>query len=488
MSTDAPAADADDTGGGEEPTETAGTGSSVAYRGVDAAAFRGERRRPPEADEPPVVGKALQLLRDTKGFYDEVGFGYDADVVAYSVNLTDAVMLTHPEYVQQVLVEDAPRYRKGDVLSRAFEGFAEEGLVASEGEQWARDRALVQPAFYRERVETYADAMVDEAVHAADEWTGAGAVRVDAASKELTLRIIARTMFGTDLTGRGAVIRDAAEAILARTNPTNPSSFLPVWVPTPANRRFVRAMGDLKDAMTEMVAERRRSDDAGEDLLSILVDAEYDDGTTMDRDTLQDHLVTFVFAGHETSALLLTWALWSLATHPEAQSTLQRALDDTLADHPDGRPTAAAVRDCRALQNVVDETLRRYPPAYNMFREPTEDVEIGPYEVPEGTTVTTPQWVVHRDPRWYDDPEAWDPGRWTPAMREALPEYAHYPFGGGPRSCIGNRFATLEAKLVLATLLSRFDVDAETEDVGVSFSATLQPDHPVYLTFTERER
>jgi len=425
----------------------------------------------------------VQLMRHTNEFYEEVGYGYDADVVAYSVNRTDAVMATHPAYVQQVLVEDDAAFRKGTVLSRAFDGLAPNGLVASEGEEWARDRALVQPAFYRERIETYADAMVAESERTTDAWADADVVRVDADLKDLTLRIIARTMFGTDLSGDGAVIRDAADVILERMQPTTPSSYLPAWVPTPTNVRFLRTMRELRTTMDELADERRREDGTGEDLLSMLVDAEYDDGATMDREVLQDHLVTFVFAGHETTALLLTWALWLLANDPDAQSRVHDELDAVL----DGdAPTADAVADAEYLQNVVDETTRLRPPAYNMFREATRDVEIGPYEVPAGTTVTTPQWVVHRDDRWYDDPCEFDPGRWTPELRDARPEYAHYPFGGGPRSCIGNRFATLESKLALATILDRFEVEPVTEDVGVSFSATLQPDRPVRLSFAER--
>jgi len=452
-------------------------------RPVDRAAARGERSRPPRAAGAPVVGKTLQLMRETDEFYDEVGYGYDADVVAYNVNRTEAVMVTHPAYVQEVLVEDAADYRKGAVLSRAFDGFAPDGLVASEGEQWARDRALVQPAFFQDRIETYAGEMVDAAKRTADEWADQAVVRVDEDMKDLTLRIIARTMFGTDLEGDGAVIKEAADVLLDRVSPGNPSSFLPAWVPTPTNVRLLRTMRDLRALLTDLAAERRASDADGDDLLSMLVDAEYDDGSTMERETLQDHLVTFVFAGHETTALLLTWALWSLARNPAAQARLHAELDDVL----DGdRPTADAVADATYLRNVVDETTRLYPPAYNTFREPTRDVDVGPYEVPEGTTVSLPQLVVHRDERWYDDPLAFDPGRWTPAMRDSLPEYAHYPFGGGPRSCIGNRFAALEAKLALATILRRYEVDAVTDDLEFAYSATLQPDRPVELSLTER--
>ncbi|WP_323676760.1 cytochrome P450 [Halorubellus sp. PRR65] len=449
---------------------------------ADGTGARG--RRPPRADEAPVVGKLLQLMRDPDGYYEDVGYGYDADAVAYSVNRTEAVMLTHPSYVQSVLVEEAAAFRKGEVLSRAFDGLAPNGLVASEGEEWARDRALVQPAFYRERVESYADEMVGAATRTADAWADAHVVRVDEDAKDLTLEIIARTMFGTDLSGDGEVIGEAADAILSRTSPMNLSSYLPVWVPTPSNRRFVRVMRDLRETMTALVAERRASDgDVGDDLLSILADAEYADGTSMDRERLQDHLVTFVFAGHETTALLLTWTLWELALNPDVQSKLHAELDDVLDG---GTPTADAVRDVEYLRAVVDESTRLHPPAYNVFREAKRDVTVGPWEISEGTTVTTPQLVVHRDERWYDDPLSFDPDRWTAAMRDALPEYAHYPFGGGPRSCIGNRFATLEANLILATILSRFEVDAVTDEVGYSFSATLQPDRPVKLRFRER--
>jgi cytochrome P450 len=200
--------------------------------------------------------------------------------------------------------------------------------------------------------------------------------------------------------------------------------------------------------------------------------------------------VTFVFAGHETTALLLTWALWELARNPAAQADLHAELDDALgapgADAGDDSVTADAVRDLGYLDAVVDESTRLHPPAYNTFREAKRDVEVGPWEIAEGTTVTTPQLVVHRDDRWYDDPLEFDPGRWTPAMRADLPEYAHYPFGGGPRSCIGNRFATLESKLALATILSRFEVEPVTESVEYQYSATLQPDRPVELRFHER--
>jgi len=486
--------DVDDRGDVDADASSATTGGSVdglrAARPADVAAARGDRDRPPRADEAPLVGKLPQLARDPDEYYRELGAGYDADAVAYSVNRTEAVMLTHPEYVQAVLVEEASAFRKGEVLSRAFDGFAPNGLVASEGEQWARDRKLLQPAFYRERVETYADAMVGEAERTADEWADADVVRVDADARNLTLRIIARTMFGTDLSGKGAIIGEAAEAILARTSPQNLSSFLPVWVPTPSNRRFVATMREFRDVMSELVAERRASDEDGDDLLSILADAEYDDGTSMDRDVVKDHLVTFVFAGHETTALLLTWTLWELARNPDAQATLHSELDGALGSP--GTPAAGesatpdAVRDLQYLDAVVDESLRLHPPAYNTFREATRDVEVGPWTIPAGTTVTIPQLVVHRDDRWYDDPLAFDPDRWTSAMRDALPEYAHYPFGGGPRSCIGNRFATLEAKLALATVLSRFEVEPVTESVEYQYSATLQPDRPVELRFRER--
>jgi cytochrome P450 len=270
----------------------------------------------------------------------------------------------------------------------------------------------------------------------------------------------------------------------------------------------MRTMRDLRDVMSDLVSERKASDEAADDLLSILADATYDDGTTMDREVIQDQLVTFVFAGHETTALLLTWTLWELARNPDAQADLHAELDDALdgdgavgADDAlganeslgaargraaDESVTPDAVRDLQYLQAVVDESLRLHPPAYNTFREAKRDVAVGPWEITEGTTVTTPQLVVHRDDRWYDDPLEFDPGRWTPAMRDALPEYAHYPFGGGPRSCIGNRFATLEAKLILATILSRFEVEPVTERVEYQYSATLQPDRPVKLRFHER--
>ena len=471
-----PDADADSEVGDDDGSVTAGdTGP------------RSVAESPPGPRGLPLVGNTLAFLRDPLGFYDELA-AYDSDVVAYNIAGDDGYMVRHPEDIQRVLVTDASDYRRATVTQDSLGQVADGGLFLNEGEQWQRERTALQPAFYRDRIETYAEMMVRYASERAEEWadseSGAGSERVVVSDemRTLTLEILAKTLIDVDIRGRESEIGDAAEAITANFDAGTVSAFLPLWVPTPQNRRTQRALAEFDDTIEDLVAQRRAGEDDPDDLLSILLDVEFEDGSGLSERDVRDNLFTFLVAGHETTALTLSYAVFLLANHPERQAKLHAELDDVLGDES---PTAASLFELDYLGTVVDEALRLYPPAYTIFRESTTDVTLGGYDIPEGSIVTLPQWVVHRDERWFDDPDDFRPERWD-AERDR-PEYAYFPFGGGPRHCIGMRFALMEAKLVLATLAQRFAFEPGTEPpIDLSMRLTLQPSDPITVDLTDR--
>jgi len=437
------------------------------------------RSRPPGPDGLPLLGNTLSLSRDVLGFYERLHRNY-GDIVRFEVAGEEAYLLTHPEYVEQVLVAEDATFVKGDVVNRSLGSPLGEGMLLAEGAEWRAQRTLAQPAFYRERVATYGEATVADAAETGENWDGE-VIDAHDAMTELTLRILARTLFDVDVRGRGSVVREMAEATRARTDTASLVGFLPDWVPHPTIRAYNRALDDIRAFVEDHIAERKRKPTAerGEDLLSLLVTAA--ETGEMSKETLRDNMITFLFAGHETTALALTYTWFLLGHHPEVQARLHDELDAVL----DGSaPTVADLPDLDYTERVVDEAMRRYPPVYTFFREPIADVEIGGYTVPKEATLSLPQWIVHHDERWYDSPLEFRPERWEGWEG---PEYAYYPFGGGPRHCIGMRFARMEAQLIVATLAREFAVESLTDaPLDITASTNAVPADPVAVRFERR--
>jgi cytochrome P450 len=267
-------------------------------------------------------------------------------------------------------------------------------------------------------------------------------------------------MLGIDLSAeRVRTIQETLDPLGKRFEPDPVRFVAPDWLPTRGNRDFEDAVGRLEGVVDDIVAERRGTegdadaDDPPMDLLSILLRAR-NRGEVSDQQ-LRDEVLTMLLAGHDTTALTLTYAGYLLAEHPAAEGRLHAELDAVL----DGAPTFADVRELTYLDRVLQETMRLYPPVYAMFREPLVDVKLGGYRIPEGAAVMCPQWAVHRSPRWWDDPERFDPDRWTRERATDRPRFAHFPFGGGPRHCIGKQFSLLEATLILAVIGREYRLD-----------------------------
>jgi cytochrome P450 len=313
------------------------------------------------------------------------------------------------------------------------------------------------------------------------QWRDGMVVDVNDRMTETTMDVLGRTLFGVDVT-ENPVVSEASDAILARFDTSRFWSFLPDRLPTPTNRRYRRKLDELQTFVDELAQQRRQQPpaDRGDDLLSLLVG--FLEASDLTPEELRDNMVTFLFAGHETTALGLTYTLLCLAKHPEEQAKLQAEVDDVCGE----AVAAEDLPDLEQTERAIDEALRLYPPVYMFFREATRDVELAGYHIPAGTTLVLPQWAVHRDPAWWDAPEAFRPDRF--AGDADRPEYAYFPFGGGPRHCIGMRFARMEMKTVLATILREYTFELASEpNPDLIASTNLKPGDAIEIELRERD-
>ena len=392
-----------------------------------------------------------------------------------------------PQVIEEILVKKAEWFHK-DRTSRLLSRVIGNGLLINEGDSWRRQRRLLQPAFHHQQLQSYASLMVAEAERAAQGWRAGEVRNVHEDMMGVTMRIVAGTLFGADVSQSasdlGGVISTLMEdftRLLGLAGRFRP----PPWVPTPANRRFRRSAARVEAVILDIIEARRKSlAEPGSDLLALLIAARDEEGGKMTDAQVRDEALTLFLAGHETTALTLTYALHLLARHPEVQTRLDDELRAVLGERA---PGLADLERLRFTEQVVLETMRLYPPAWALGRRVTRDLEVGGFRFQKGAEFVMSPWVVHRDPRRFEQPEAFRPARWEGDLAQRLPRFAYFPFGGGPRVCIGNRFAMMETKLVLAGVLQRFRfAPAGADDVPLMPSVTLRPRGPVPLRLEAR--
>jgi cytochrome P450 len=416
----------------------------------------------------------LRFRRDPPGVLASLQRRY-GDVATFRLGQRHFYLLSHPDAVREVLVTRHRDFIKSLALQRA-RVLLGEGLLTSEGETHLRQRRLAQPAFHRDRVAEMASTMVEYAAETAERWRPGSVVDATVEMNRTTLAIAGRTLLGADVESEADELRRALTDALALFDRLhNPIGHLLDRLPIPGTVRMRRARARLDQTIHRAIAARRSAGEGGSDLLGMLLaarDHEGDGGGMTDLQ-LRDELLTLFLAGHETTANALAWSWHLLALHPEAEARLHQELDHVLG----GRlPTAADVPALPWTRAVLAESMRIRPPAWTIGRQPLCELEIGGYRIDAGTIVLVSPWVVQRDPRWWPEPEAFRPERWTPAMEEALPRFAYFPFGGGPRKCIGEGFAWTEGVLVLATLASRWRLrHAPGARVGAEARITLRP-------------
>ena len=411
------------------------------------------------------------------------------DVGRFRMANTTAVSVNSPEAVRQVLVTDAAKYLKETRGYRKLRLMLGRGLVTSDGEAWLRQRRIAQPAFHKQRIAGFGDRMVRASLDLADDWRdrGVDGTLLDVAEEmnRLTLRIAGETLFSTDISGESDVVGRSLAILLEQfhVHVSTPLPY-PEYMPTPGNFRFWRAKKAMDGVVNGLIAERRRDGGGQNDLLGMFMEARDEEtGEGMSDAQLRDEVVTMLNAGHETTANALTFTLYLLSKHPDVARRLEAEVDAVLGER---QPTVDDLKTLTYTMQVLRESLRLYPPVWALGRMPSEDVEIAGYHVARGSYVFVSQYAVHRNPRLWENPEGFDPDRFG-ADREPPDRFAYFPFSRGRRQCIGDRFAEMEAVLILAVLCRRYRFAVEPgHRLVLEPSVTLRPRGGLRMRVTRR--
>lgn len=420
------------------------------------------------------MGVMREFNRDSLGFIERAQ-GNFGDIVWMRFLYVPALFLYHPNEIEYVLSTNPRNFRKAMSLrSNFFQRLVGNGLLTSEGEEWKRQRRLSSPAFHRHRISAYADTMVDYTRRLMANWQPGEMRDMHREMMRLTLEIVVRCLFSADVSNDVDHVGDTLKELV---KPFAAQATLK-WIldnrlPTPTHLRFNKFAKRIDDVVYRIIAERRASGKDEGDLLSMLLAARDEDGSQMNDQQLRDEVMTLFLAGHETTALTLAWSWYLLGKYPDAEKKFHDELDDVLGGRA---PTMADLPRLKFTEQIAKECMRLYPPAYGLGREAIDDCEIGGYPVPAGTQVFMFQWVTQRDARFFDRPDDFVPERWTSNFEESLPKYAYFPFGGGPRACIGASFAMMEMMLVLATIGQRFRLElAPNHRVEIYPAMSLRP-------------
>jgi cytochrome P450 len=408
------------------------------------------------------------------------------DISFFRIGPQEAFFLNHPDLIKDVLVTYNQNFMKGLVLQRA-KRLLGEGLLTSEGEFHRRQRRLAQPAFHRQRIASYAEVMIDYASRTSDRWRDEITLDISVEMMRLTLGIVGKTLFDADVESESGEVGEAMTVVMELFDTlTLPFFELLSKLPLPQLRRFDAARTRLDRIIFSLVDERRRIGADRGDLLSMLLLAqdEEGDGGQMTNQQLRDELMTIFLAGHETTANALTWTWYLLSKHPEIEARLHHELDTVLGSR---KPQFADVAPLRYTEMVLAESMRLYPPAWAIGRLATVDCELGGYFVPKRSLVLVSQYVMHRDERYYENHLEFDPERWRPEARETRPQFSYFPFGGGPRRCIGEGFAWMEGILCLATIGQRWQLQlVPHHPVELKPVVTLRPKHGMKMVLKRR--
>lgn len=410
-------------------------------------------RRPPGSAGYPLIGDAPDYLRDPLDYLVRTRARYGG-LARLAIPFYAPYLVSDPALIEHVLVTDNKSYSKDAFLKRLGQEVVGQGLLTSEGDFWRRQRRLAQPAFHRERIAQYAAIMTSAGEKYVDGLRSGQLRDLHADMMHLTLQIVSKTLLSTDVGDLAGEVGEILGVIMDRY--ANGIFLLfPALarLPLPMNRRFEQAVKRLDQVILPMIRERRQSGVEKDDLLSMLLSAQDEDGSAMTDAQLRDEVITIFAAGHETTALVLTYVFFLLSQNPPAAAQLAAELDAALAGRA---PTMQDLPALRYTEAVVLESMRCYPPAWAIGREAVRDTELGGYPIPRGTQLWISPWVLHHDPQTFPEPERFLPERWLDGLQRRLPRYAYAPFGGGPRLCIGNAFAMTEAILLVATIARRF--------------------------------
>jgi cytochrome P450 len=432
------------------------------------------------------LGHALALRRDPLAFLTQLSREH-GDVARFRLGPVDVHLVSRPEWIRDVLVTHAHLFHKGRGLERA-KRLLGEGLLTSEDPVHLRQRRMMQPAFHRDRIAGYADVMTEHAEKMSGRWRDGETRDVAQEMSRLTLAIVGRTLFDSDVESEAEEIGAALTTAIGLFGRTFSLPFFQVVdrLPLPSNRRFAKARARIDATIGRLVAERRRAPGGRTDLLTLLVQASdtEGDGTGMTDAQVRDEAVTIFLAGHETTAVALSWTFALLARHPQVAEKLHAELDEVLGENT---PTVDDLPRLEYTRRVLSESMRLFPPAWMVGRQAINDLQLLGYDVPAGTVLLLSPYLLQRDARWWPDPRRFDPDRWSPEQEATRPKYAYFPFGGGPRLCIGESFAWMEGELLIATIAQRWRPRLSPGyPKGLQPQVTLRPREGMRMTMEPR--
>lgn len=433
----------------------------------------------------PFLGNILAFGRDQLGFFTTCARTY-GDVVKLDFAGWPCLLVSDMDAIEQILVKDHRNFIKTELMWRHVRALFGKGLLTSEGELWQKQRRLAAPPFAGQQLLGYGDDMVALTQNMLKGWEDGNVFDVHPKMMGLTLRVAAKSLFDSEVEQDIMDVDHALNDLIVEMEARFKRPFLiPDGLPLPGHLRYRRAIRTVERVVGRMIAERRGKDLADRpDFLSRLMAARDEAGNPMSDALLRDEAITLLLAGHETTALVLSWTLHLLGQNPDVLARLGMEIAEVVGEHP------ARTDDLPRLkyaESVILESMRLYPPAWVIGRESTGPFEIGGQTFPAGTTIFISQWVLHHDKRYFEDPESFRPERWRNDLAKRLPRFAYMPFGGGPRVCIGQRFAMMEAILILTTIAQRFAVEWLSEHRISPFpSITLRPKGGVWVKLQER--
>jgi cytochrome P450 len=441
---------------------------------------------PPGPSGHTLLGSMLDLRDDPLQFLLQAGENY-GDIFFIRLGPRRIYVLNKAEYIQEILVRQMKSVQKADLSKDLLGRFLGQGILTSDGDFHKRQRRLVQPAFHVHRIDAYANVMVNYTQDMISGWRAGDNVDIDDLMMRLTMNIVSKTLFDADVSDSANEVGEAIKVLQTLTAEDFKLGFMwPMWVPTARNRKIRQSKQALDKTVTKFIRERRTSGEDKGDLLSMLLLAQdEDDGSMMSDQQVRDEAVTLFAAGHETTSNALTWAWYLLSQNPQVEQKLHAEIDLVLG----GRlPMMADLAQLPFTESVIQETLRLYPPAWIlMTRTPIEPIQINGYQIDPGEWVWIAPYLTHRKPEYFSDPEKFDPDRFFDERQHSVLKYAYFPFGGGPRVCIGNAFAMMEARLILATIAQKYKLElVPGQDIVPEPEITLRSRNGLQVILVER--
>ncbi len=444
----------------------------------------GDLPLPPGLNGHPIVENVFPVYRDHFGFYDSLAdYG---DVVRDRIGRTPFIALLHPDPIEEVLVCQPEWFRRWGFAESGLD-FAPEGLFTVTGAQWRRQGQTMYSAFTVEKLQEFADTIWSYAADEVDGWEDGDVIDLNRIFEALTFRILTKTLLDIDVatSADSLPLMTVVETINELAGPQRiVTRHIPEWVPTPNRRRFSKSTRAYRRLVDQLIEERKQATEQPDDLLSILQTSTGPDGSDLSDVEVRDNFLNFMTAGYDTTALALAYTCKLLSNHPAVADRIADEMTD-LGSEDARRPPGVDCLD--ETQRVLKESLRLYPPAFKIYRAATRETTIAGYHIPRDAVITMPQFRLHRDARWFTDPDVFRPDRWTEEFEKSLPKFSYFPFGGGPLHCVGMRFATIEIALVIAKVAATVRLEPVNDpEPDPSVGVSLQPAEPIRVRIHRR--